>query len=322
VRSSAQQIGVAEARSRFAQWLTTGRDLSLDTVRAYEGDVGALERHLGPNAPIASIDGANLVEFVEALRASGLAAASVRRRAAGVRGFCGWLANSGLLESDPWPGALPVAARSRRLPRVVPAHDLHRLLGFLCAAAGLPEGQADAANMAARPHESTTLLAVALMFATGMRVHEVAGVRCEDVDLTGQRIRLVGKGRREREVFLPNDWITQLTRVYLQLRGDLGVSHPAMLFNLRHDPLTPPAIRLRLDKARRAASLQTRITPHMLRHTAATQLIEAGVDIRYIQRLLGHASLSTTEIYTHVSDAALKRKIAEADVLGGMLGQR
>ncbi|HEU4906661.1 MAG TPA: tyrosine-type recombinase/integrase, partial [Solirubrobacterales bacterium] len=292
MRSSAQQIGVAEARSRFARWLSAGRDLSRHTVRAYDGDVAALERHLGPHAPVESIDGAKLAGFVDALRASGLAAASVRRRAAGVRGFCGWLTTSGLLETNPWPGPLPTGARTRRLPRVVPTHDLRRLLGFLHSAAGLPTGPANATDIAARPHESTTLLAVALMFATGMRVHEVAGVRCKDVDVTGQRIRLVGKGRREREVFLPNDWITQLTRAYLLFRDELGLSHSAMLFNLRHDPLTPSAIRLRLDKACRAGSLQTRVTPHMLRHTAATQLIEAGMDIRYIQRLLGHASLS------------------------------
>lgn len=313
---------VADARDRYVGWLATGRDLSPHTVRAYRGDVVALERHVGPRAPIAAIEPAKLAEFVETLRASGLAATSVRRRAAGVRNFCGWLASSKLLEADPWPGPLPAGARARRLPRVVPSHELHRLLCFLRSAAGLDGGSTGAAEIAARPHESTTLLAVALMFATGMRVHEVAGVRCQDVDLAGQRIRLLGKGRREREVFLPNDWVTELTRAYLQFRGDLDLSHPAVLFNLHHDPLTPSAIRLRLDKACRAASLETRITPHMLRHTAATQLIEAGVDIRYIQRLLGHASLSTTEIYTHVSNAALKRKIKEADVLGAMLRHR
>jgi integrase/recombinase XerD len=81
-------------------------------------------------------------------------------------------------------------------------------------------------------------------------------------------------------------------------------------------------MRSRLVKAARAAGLSARVTPHMLRHTAATQLIEAGVDIRYIQRLLGHASLSTTEIYTHVSDRALSRVVSKADVLGKVLQLR
>ena len=172
------------------------------------------------------------------------------------------------------------------------------------------------------PSSSTTLLAVALMVATGVRVNEVVGIKCPDIDLPGRSLRVLGKGRRERQVFLTNDWITGLTRAYLKTRVALGLEHPHLLFNSRHDPLTAPAMRLRLVKAAGDAGLGARVTPHMLRHTAATQLIEKGVDIRYIQRLLGHASLSTTEIYTHVSDRALKRVVSDADVLGGLLQSR
>jgi integrase/recombinase XerD len=160
------------------------------------------------------------------------------------------------------------------------------------------------------------------MVATGVRVHEVVGFRCHDIDLAGRAIRLVGKGRRERQVFLTNDWITGLTASYLQARGRLDLPHSHLLFNLHYEPLTTAAMRSRLAKAARAAGITQRVTPHMLRHTAATQLIEAGVDIRYIQRLLGHASLSTTEIYTHVSDRALKRVVSEADVLGRLVEAR
>ena len=126
----------------------------------------------------------------------------------------------------------------------------------------------------------------------------------------------MGKGRRERQVFLTNDWITGLTAAYLQTRSALDIPHSKLLFNLHHEPLTTAAMRSRLSKAATAAGLPQHVTPHMLRHTAATQLIEAGVDIRYIQRLLGHASLSTTEIYTHVSDQSLKRVVSDANVLG------
>jgi integrase/recombinase XerD len=167
-----------------------------------------------------------------------------------------------------------------------------------------------------RPHEATTLLAVALMVATGVRVNEVVGIKCHDIDLPGRSMRIVGKGRRERQVFLPNGWMKRLTRAYLNTRAALGVEHTHLLFNRRRDPLTSAAMRSRLGKAAREAGVGAKVTPHMLRHTAATQLIEAGVDIRYIQRLLGHASLSTTEIYTHVSDRALRRVVSDADVVG------
>jgi len=153
------------------------------------------------------------------------------------------------------------------------------------------------------------------MLATGVRVHEVVGIACDDIDLQAQSIRILGKGRRERHVFLPDSWLTALTATYLQVRGELGIAHPHLLFNSCHNPLTTQAMRSRLKKAADAAGLDLQITPHMLRHTAATQLMEAGVDIRYIQRLLGHSSLATTELYTHVSDGALKRVVMAADTL-------
>jgi integrase/recombinase XerD len=160
------------------------------------------------------------------------------------------------------------------------------------------------------------------MVATGVRVNEVVSIRCPDIDLPSRSVRIVGKGRRERHVFLTNDWIKALTRAYLKTRASLGVAHAQLLFNGQRGPLTAAAMRARLASAARAAGLRVRVTPHMLRHTAATQLIEAGVDIRYIQRLLGHASLSTTEIYTHVSDGALRRVVSDADVLGRLVGGR
>jgi site-specific recombinase XerD len=132
-------------------------------------------------------------------------------------------------------------------------------------------------------------------------------------------MRILGKGRRERHVYLTNDWIAGLMSRYLATRLLLNVQGPTVLFNDRGSPMSPAAMRSRLAKAAEVAGLSERVTPHMLRHTAATQLIEAGVDIRFIQRLLGHASLTTTEIYTHVSDRALRRVVSDADVLGGLV---
>jgi site-specific recombinase XerD len=308
---------LGRARESYVRWLEVGRDLSPHTLRAYDGDLGALERHLGPEAPVRRLDGHCLIDFVETQRASGLSPASLRRRVSGLRGFCGWLVASRLLDADPWAGVEISLGRSRRLPRALPTQELNRLLAFLRDAAGVPPtGVPD--ETLARPHAATTLLGVSLMVATGVRVNEAVGIRCDDIDLRGGSVRLLGKGRRERHVFLPNEWITDLTAAYLRTRADLCPAHPQLLFGLRRQPLSTAAMRSRLAKAARAAGLETRVTPHMLRHTAATQLIEAGVDIRYIQRLLGHASLTTTEIYTHVSDSALKHVVSNADVLGGL----
>jgi site-specific recombinase XerD len=306
---------LSQARENYIRWLCLTRDLSPHTVRAYEGDITAFERHLGAHALVIQIDQARLVGFMEQQRTAGLSSTSLRRRASGLRSFCRWLGSTELLDSDPWAGTTIAAGRSRKLPRVLTTHELDRLLLALRVKAGTHKA-ADADLVLRRPNDFTTLLAVALMVATGVRVHEVVGIQCRDIDLPGRTLRLVGKGRRERQVFLTNDWITGLTEAYITARSSLGIRHPQLLFNARQDPLTPPAMRTRLLKAAKAAGLSIRVTPHMLRHTAATQLIEAGVDIRYIQRLLGHASLSTTEIYTHVSDVALGRVVTDADVLG------
>jgi len=316
-------LQISKARAQYVRWLLATRDLSPHTIRAYDSDLASFQRYVGTDIDVSEIDRDGLISFVEEQKADGLSPASLRRRASALRGFCRWLLSQGLLGTDPWNGASLALGRSRTLPRALPAHELDRLIRFLKLAAHVERsGTPNPRLITRRPHESTTLLAVALIVATGVRVNEVVGIRCHDIDLPGRTMRLIGKGRRERQVFLTNDWITDLTGAYIDTRSSLGVGHSRLLFNLRYEPLTPPAMRSRLAKAAHAAGLTTRVTPHMLRHTAATQLIEAGVDIRYIQRLLGHANLSTTEIYTHVSNQSLKRVVSDADVLGRLAKAR
>lgn len=312
---------VCQARAQYIRWLVATKDLSPHTIRAYESDIAAFNRDLGLWADVREVTRDSLVDFMERQKASGLSARSIRRQASALRGFCRWLLSHRLLDADPWAGTAVPVGRARKLPRVVAGDDLNRLVRFLRHAAGI-EGVLEPGTVLARPHESTTLLAVLLMLATGVRVHEVVGIERRSIDLSGGSVRLVGKGQRERHVFLPNDWIADLVRCYIEARAALGPAHPYLLFNRRLDPMTPPAVRSRLAKAAREAGVGRRVTPHMLRHTAATQLIEAGVDIRYIQRLLGHASLTTTELYTHVSNRALRQVVMEADVLGGLLEAR
>ncbi|HEX4438417.1 MAG TPA: tyrosine-type recombinase/integrase [Solirubrobacteraceae bacterium] len=320
-RQSGESMQVGQARTQYLRWLLAARDLSPHTIRAYGSDIAAFERHLGSSMPVRQIDRDSVLGFLEQLRADGLSAKSIRRRLAGLRGFCRWLCSQDHLDSDPSAEVHASVGRSRVLPRVVPRHELDCLLHSLRFSAGLKE-VTDANQVLRRPTETTTLLATALMVATGARVHEVVDLRCTDIDLSGRSLRITGKGRRQRQVYLTNDWITGLTEAYIEARRALAITHPQLLFNSHHDVLTASALRTRLVKAAQNAGLGTRVTPHMLRHSAATQLIEAGVDIRFIQRLLGHASLTTTEIYTHVSDGALSRVVSDADVLGRLLDAR
>lgn len=308
---------IGQTRAIYIDWLRSARDLSEHTVRAYDGDLQAFERHNGLRR-IRDLCSDDLVAFVEQQKQAGLTSASIRRRVCALRGFSRWAAAQGLLPADPWGTARLSLVPPRRLPRPVPGHELGLLLKVL-----LREASVDAAIahpvLLPRPHEATTLVAVGLMVATGVRVGELLSIRCQDVDLIDGSILILGKGRRERQVFTPGGWVLELVRAYVAARNNLGVAHDRLLFNQHGAPLTATALRGRLTRAAQAARLRGPLTPHMLRHTAATQLIEAGVDIRFVQRLLGHASLTTTEIYTHVSDVALRRVLAEADVVGRSL---
>jgi integrase/recombinase XerD len=308
-------VRLGDARALYVRWLQATRGLSQHTIRAYDGDVAALARHVGADADVATIDSRRLLAFIEAERAAGLSARSLRRRVSGLRGFFGWLVSSGHVSADPWIGLRIDLGRPRRLPRVVPRDELDRLLDVLRDAARVSESRIPNRTLD-EPHHATTLLAVVIMVVAGLRVSEVASVCSRDIDLGGRTVRVLGKGLRERNVFLPNDWVASLLSAYLTTRETLGIEHDRLLFNRRGTPLAASTIRARLLKVAHDSGLQTRVTPHILRHTAATQLIEAGVDIRYIQRLLGHASLTTTEIYTHVSDQSLQQVVCAADVLG------
>ncbi len=183
---------VSDAREQYVRWLVVTRDLSPHTIRAYDGDITAFERHLGGRGCVRDIDGEMLVGFLESQQAAGLAAPSIRRRASGLRGFCRWLHSRGELPADPWPGTTIALGRSRRLPRLLTSQELDRLLHWLRGAAGL-DGEREVVGGLARPHDATTLLAVALMVATGARVSELVGLRCRDIDLPGRTVRIVGK---------------------------------------------------------------------------------------------------------------------------------
>lgn len=306
---------LCSAHQRYIDWLKTYRDLSPHTIRAYDCDLSAFRRYIGNDAEVRDVSGDLLVKFVASQRAAGISGSSIRRRIAALRSFSKWLIANNHLEYDPWLHVSIELHKPHRLPRQVPESDLTTLIDFLCRSAHLSRATSPKPPLK-QPNEATTLLAVVIMFTTGLRVSEAVGINCVDLNLDDRSIRVNGKGSRERAVFVPDRWMTQLLGAYLATREALDITHSQLLFNRIGLPVTPAAMRARITTAAHGAGIRKRVTPHMLRHSAATQLIESGVDIRYVQRLLGHASLSTTEIYTHVSDFALRRMITQANVLG------
>ena len=311
-------MNLQQAAAAYLDSLAATRTMSGHTLRAHQSDLLSLTRRIGATSPADSLYAEKLVEFIVWQRQQGLAPATIRRRASAIRGFCDWLRRNGLIVDDPWRAADIQIRQPRRLPRPARKDSVRRLPASLCSSARVSATEVPRGPFT-RPYEANTLVAVILMLGTGMRVGEVAALRCIDFDPNAKSLRVNGKGARERQVFLSSDWSVGLIGAQLTTRQALNVYHEGILFNRDGKEITTASIRARLHKETRSAGLFEKITPHMLRHTAATQLVEHGVDIRFVQRLLGHASLTTTEQYTQVADHSLRRAITEANVIGQVL---
>lgn len=305
-----------DAIPEFAEALRGRDDLSPHSIRAYVADARSLATFLGPGASAADLSRDALDRFVEHLLASGLKRSSARRRIAGIRKFCSWLSSNGWLDANPAARCSVKPARERTLPKALSTQDAARLLIHLRAKS---DAACETAGWWCTPATST-YLAAALMVATGLRVGELASLTVGDVNVADGSIRVLGKGRRERVVYVPPGQMLSSLDDYMTQRS-AGMNDP-LVANRFGRGLSTAALRDRISRAARQAGIERRTTPHMLRHTCATHLLDAGVDIRIVQRLLGHASISTTEIYTHVTDTSLRRAVCRADVIGSILNPR
>jgi integrase/recombinase XerD len=194
--------------------------------------------------------------------------------------------------------------RRKRLPRALTRSEVSSLLVSLPSVAS-----------SARVEKPSLEIAVRLMVSTGIRVGELCRLRIEDVAPDGSSLRVHGKGARDRIAYI-SDVSLRLGLARLAKRNAVPARGGALFLNRYGSPMRPQSIRSKLRRHAADIGLVRRVTPHMLRHSAATLLIEQGVDIRFVQRLLGHSSIATTEIYTHVSDEALRTTLERADILG------
>lgn len=163
--------------------------------------------------------------------------------------------------------------------------------------------------------DAVTFLILRILVVTGLRIGELTGLNIKDVFSKDTKLRVFGKGSRERIVYIANDELYAEFVKFLHWRRQNDKPSSHLFPNRCGERLTPPALRKRLKLLCASKDITPHLTPHQFRHSAATQLIESGVDIRMVQRLLGHASIATTEIYTHVSDQALHATLVQADVL-------
>ena len=279
------------------------KDLSDHTLRAYRQDLNDFQKWSAREKPINWFSKETIIAWMADMRERNLAPASIKRRIACLKVICRWLEDEERISDSPFHRLRATVRLPRRLPRNLSQDELMSLFGARDVLGGKePEFRA-----------ATLSLALEILFTTGIRVGELCSIQLNDLDLNDGVITIQGKGNRERRVFLVDAEIKELVRAYIKRRTETLPRTDTLLVTRRGTPVTPDHIRKSLHRHIEGLGFSRKITPHMLRHTAATQLLENGVDIRFVQKLLGHASISTTEIYTHVSDAKLRDVIRTAN---------
>nr|VFJ58751.1 MAG: integrase/recombinase XerD [Candidatus Kentron sp. FM]VFJ60380.1 MAG: integrase/recombinase XerD [Candidatus Kentron sp. FM]VFK12789.1 MAG: integrase/recombinase XerD [Candidatus Kentron sp. FM] len=293
------------------------KQLSEHSLRAYLIDLGEFQRFADPSLPITECDKHLLRGYARHLLTErNLKEASVKRRIACLKALFRWLETEDLLENNPFHKAAIKIKLPARLPRSLGKEEVRKLLQAPLAELGFVKREdchGEALLAAAGSHaghlQFTALASVELLVSTGIRVGELVRIELEELNLEEGSIYIHGKGDRERVVFLPDQLLVRLLRDYLSHRMSLSPDHTQVLVNTRGGSATPQFIRNLVTQTAEKAGLERRVTPHMLRHTCATHLLNAGVDMRYVQKLLGHQSITTTEIYTHVDGRRLKELV-------------
>lgn len=304
---------LVDARDRFLAHCRHGRSLADNTVRAYSQDLEAFVSYVGDSAGVVALTTQNVDAFVQqAQRAGAQSPATVKRRLSCLKVFSAWLLQCGQIGQNPLSTYRLQIKLPKRLPRTLTSAEIKALAACETRANDFPVAVGSKASSV-----ETTRLGILLMASTGIRISELASIRVGDIDAQTGVIRIHGKGSRERNVHIINERLRAELERHLHRRSS---PHPEdrLLTNRFGNPLTPAAFRDRLRKVVAAGGIRRRITPHMLRHTAATMLLELGVDVSYIQRLLGHQSIATTQIYIHVTDVSLRAALKRADVMAAL----
>ena len=293
----------AEALEAFLGRLAA-RDSSENTIRAYRT---AIDQYLtfldARHADWRNPGRAQVRAYMTDLTDRGLSKRSMSSRLAALRSFYRYGRREGLVEADPWSAAI-TPRLPRRLPQVLGVADIERLI--------------DEANAEPTGRELLVrdVAIVETAYAAGLRISEICGAQLADLDLARGELRVMGKGRKERVTLLGGPAREALARYLAEGRpallalsatdGSAARDDGTLFLNSRGGPLTTRGARYRIDRLMRAAGLPSGSSPHTLRHSFASHLLEGGADLRVVQELLGHESLGTTQIYTHVSVARLR----------------
>jgi len=298
------------ALEQYLGLLQDGRGLSPYTIRNYRSDIGDFLRWLDTESrELSDLTRADYRGYLASLQESGMAESSVRRRASTIRSFTRHLKRAGELPQDPLTLAATPKTTSR-LPHVLSQSQVAALLEA-----------PDTATYAGTRDRAM----LECMYAAGLRISELVGLRVTDYDDDYQAFVVRGKGDRQRVALLGDNARLWLRRYQRDGRPGLvsEESTDALWLNRFGKALSARAVQLSLKRHAERAGLQVDVHPHLLRHSFATHMLDGGADVRVVQELLGHASVSTTQLYTHVTDAARRETIDDAlDGIAELLRER
>ncbi len=283
----------------FAEYLALERGRSAHTRRAYLGDLRSLFEFLSQRAPEADLRAVTLPvlrSWLAAQAAGGAARTTLARRTSSIKTFFAWAVRRGIVDVDP-SARLQTPRAHRRLPAVLRPDQA------LDAMAAAKSGAAEGDPLALRDR-----LIVELLYATGIRVSELCGLDIDDVDLGSRLLRVLGKGDKQRTAPFGEPAEDALRAWLADGRPALATpeSGPALLLGGRGKRLDPRQARTVVHQTVSTVDGAPDMGPHGLRHSAATHLLEGGADLRIVQELLGHSTLATTQLYTHVTVARLR----------------
>jgi integrase/recombinase XerC len=294
-----------EIRENYSRYLTDEKALSSHTVRAYLGDIDSFIEHLGRNG-VGEFDQATLAHirsWLATQQVRGGARTTLSRRAVAIRLFTKWAAKKGYIPAD-IGATLATPKPHRTLPGVLTQSDAVTAIDSMATRAAEFD----------TPTSIRDVAIVELLYATGARVSEICGLDFEDLDFHRNTIRVLGKGNKERVIPMGAPSVKALNTYINDARALLAneKSDRALFLGARGKRIDQRTIRTIVYEALSALEGVERMGPHALRHSAATHLLEGGADLRTVQEILGHASLATTQIYTHVSTERLRQAFKQA----------
>lgn len=279
--------------SDYLQYLRVQRNLSENTLKAYERDLSAFLDFVTEfwQLDFREVDRHLIRDYLAALRRRGYKSSSAAQQLAALRSFYQYLTQFGHIKSNPTL-AVKVPKQEKRLPQVLNVGEAHVLLESIDPST--PLGLRDRAVFE-------------LLYAAGIRLSELTALDVDKVDLKFQYVRVFGKGRKERIVPIGEYAVEALSAYLKDGRPQLAKPDETALFvNYRGERLSQRGVQYLLDKHIEKTAIAKNISPHSLRHSFATHLLDAGADLRVVQELLGHVSLSTTQVYTRISQSKLK----------------